>query len=105
MEKQRLASKLFRIKFSEEIRKFVNSLPIEDLAETQVGDYVYCGHGRIVTGINQVPVTVKIVRQDFGMMAKIASKKETLIDIPFNSEDERRAAGQAAGRIVTKLLN
>jgi len=105
VEKQRLASKLFRIKYSEEIRAFVESLPIDELTETQIGNYVYCGHGKITTGINQIPVTVRIVRQDFGMTVSIASRRETLIAIPFSSEDDMAAARQAASGIASRFLN
>ena len=91
------------MKFSEEIRKFIESLPpTVRLSETQIWNYVYAAHGEIDTGMCVHPVTIRIKRTDGGMTVRVRSKKSSMgVDIPFGSEKDR---DDAPGQVRTIVL-
>ncbi len=53
-------SKLLRLKMSGELGDMIRKLPLQDMVETQVGDHIYSGNGRMNVGSSSIPVTIRV---------------------------------------------
>lgn len=89
---------------TDDIRQFIESLPIEGLVETQVGDFVYAGDGTVSTGMRKFPMKVRIVKSknDLSVLLSASAMK---VRIPFNTKEDREKAIDLFEEATRKLLN
>ena len=100
----KMISKLYRLKLADELREFIETLPVSDLIETQTGNFVYSGIGTVSTGVNKFPICLRIRKQKSEMLMRVDSRF-IKFEVPFNDEEERRIASEYFVEAVQKCLN
>ena len=67
----KVVSKLCRLRLTDEIGRVIRQLPVRGLEETQVGNHVYMGTGKIRIGSLDYDAKVRIWIDDGRMMAAV----------------------------------
>jgi hypothetical protein len=80
-------------------------LPIRDVKETQVGNYVYSGHGQIGWGASYIPVLIRIEMNNDGIFTHVRTPETGSITCPFNTEKEQKLAPIQIRKILEKGWN
>ena len=92
----KIISKYYRLRYSDGIRKVVEGLPIKNLEETQVGNFVYSGVGEILVGSSHFPATVRIRLEDGVPTVSVTAPGAGIsVACPFDAEAIRRAVKEA----------
>lgn len=58
--KKKLLSKLERLRIRDDIARFLRESPLKEVEESQVGNHVYSGSGRVRIGTSYAAFTVRI---------------------------------------------
>jgi hypothetical protein len=101
----KVIQKFHRIQLSDNIRGFIQSLPIKDVEETQIGNHIYLGYGQIEWGTSFIPVEIHIELNDNGMFTYIKTTKTGSIICPFNTIEEQKAAPVQILKILGRSWN
>lgn len=90
---------------SDDIRTFIQSLPVKQVKETQVGDHIYLGYGRIRWGLSYVPVQIRIWLHENEIMASVKTKENGSVICPFNTLQEREEIVLKIKEYLTRSWN
>lgn len=101
----KVVKKFQRIKLSDSIRAFIQSLPVKGIKETQIGNHVYSGYGQIGWGTSYIPVLINIEMNKDGMFTHIKTAKTGSIICPFNTEQEQELAPVQVKKILERGWN
>lgn len=65
-QEKKIKSKFLRMKLSEDIKKIINISGVKNLQETQIGDFIYRGHGVIQLGSfdYEVILSIKLFKEE-----------------------------------------
>lgn len=101
MSKAKLKSKLERLKIRDDIAEFLKKLPIKDMKESQIGNHIYSGAGKIRVGAFYKPTTlrIRIVDDDIIVLISIPSDN-VLIKCPFEPGESARTVLEALRKIM-----
>ena len=88
----------------DEIKEFIELLPVDDLTEISKDKFIYYGEGFISTGSNNFRTTVKILRQELdNTIVKIESEK-ALVKSTFAFKNVKQAL-RAFNIVFQKFMN
>jgi hypothetical protein len=103
--RNKIHSKYFRLELSDDLRKVIKILVdggIQELTETQIGNHIYSGHGKIEIDGKLTPVTVRVQMIDERpLLAITAPGKSFKVFSPLNPSE----AQERLRRAKEKLLN
>lgn len=99
---RKLVSKFHRIALSEHLRSVLLSLPIQDLEESQVGNYIYSGNGKLTFGNTSTPATIRVKMVDGETSLHIRAPS---VGINIACALSIDAAKQAVHRAMVRSLN
>lgn len=89
MKLEKVRSKLIRLEMSAEIRTLLESLPIVDFVETQLGNHIYMGKGKVKIGSQTVNSYIRIWTQDNDIMVYLKAGNLSATHL-FNSKEEQK---------------
>lgn len=97
-----MVSKFFRLKLRDRLERCLQTLPVEDLEEDQVGDFVYSGSGRMVVGTSYAPTRVRVRMVDDvpTLYVKVPSRGIS-IALPLEGEGTAEAVRREAQRALS----
>lgn len=99
---KKLVSKFHRIALSERLRSVLLSLPVQDLVESQVGNYIYSGNGKLTIGNTSIPAVIRVKMVDGETSLHIRAPSAGINIACALSID---AANQAVQRAIVRSLN
>jgi hypothetical protein len=100
-------SKLLRLEIRDDIASFLRESPLYDMVETQVGNHIYSGSGKLKVGNTFAPVTLRIrVVNDDTMLYLSAPSVHISIACSFGpGQSEILKAVFVVRESITKSLN
>lgn len=100
--RSKVISKLYRLKMTGELRRFIEAIPVRNIHESQMGNNIYMANGEIQVGHAYYPVGIRIWFHDDRIVAQV-SAPEAAVSIfvdPFDAiktaEVVRRTTSRAA---------
>jgi len=91
----KLKSKLERLKIRDDIESFLKKLPLKDMEESQIGDYIYSGKGKMYVGSRSIPVKIRIKIMDGGIVVTVSSPLAgILVKCPFEPVEAAKSVRQ-----------
>lgn len=92
---------------TDELSKLLRSLPVISVVESQVGNHVYLGHGKIRTGMIEYPATIRIFLTEDGKLVASVKSDRAKIDIEqfFTTEEEREQFPKVVEQAIQASLN
>lgn len=101
MSREKLRSKLERLKIRDSIADFLKGLPLKDIEESQVGNHIYSAVGKIRVGAFYKPVAVKIRIVDDDIIVLISIPSDSvLIRCPFEPGESARTVLESLKKIL-----
>lgn len=102
----KLVSKLFRQRLAKDLKACLEALPLEGLRESQVGNHVYMGRGKVRVGASAYPVQVRVWIRDGLLTARVQTEDQRLrVEGPFATLEERQTFPRAVQDGLRMLLN
>ena len=92
--------KLIRIQMTDEIKSLLQSLPICDFEESQVGNHIYYGKGKIRLGTKLADSRIVIYRKNSKIMVHLGFS-DVRVTHEFNTESDR----QECIKVFNNMLN
>ncbi len=98
----RVVSKFYRIKWTDQLKEMIQSAPITDLEENQVGNHVYSGKGYLQIGSQRHKVTIRVRISKGDVRFYLECPKANIsIDEPFDPKTN----GSSIRDKIRKMLN
>jgi hypothetical protein len=98
----RVVSKFYRIKWTDQLKEMIRNTQITDLEENQIGNHVYSGKGYLQVGSQSHEVTIRVRISKGDVRFHLECPKENIsINEPFNPKTN----GKTVGERVRKILN
>jgi len=96
-ERSKLISKFYRLKIADELRKFIEGLPVREVHETQMGDSIYIGRGELCVGHTYYPVGIRVWFRHDQIVAQVIAPQASISIYaepfdPFGTAELVRAA-------------
>lgn len=92
----KIISKYYRIRMSDEIRYMIEELPIQGLRETQIGDFIYAGHGYTEIGTKVFLTVIKIqLKNNEPVVSIVIPNAKISLSCPFNMDRIKRSFDNA----------
>jgi hypothetical protein len=104
MSTEKVFSKYYRIRMSEQIHNLVEALPLKGMKETQVGNHVYSGSGFLCVGETKYPVTLRIRLVDGSAIVHMTSPS-LLLNVTCSFEDSKIHLQEALETAARLQLN
>jgi len=88
---QKVVSKYLRLRMTDELREMIKKIPeVESLEETQAGNHIYLGNGKIRTRSGRSWVRVRVWMKGEEIWASVRSRAGLSVAAPFRTVKERR---------------
>lgn len=106
MDEKKVISKCLRLRLTSELKETIRSLPISDFQETQVGNHIYMGNGKVRIGTRKYPAEVRVWLHDGQILARLKSKKAGLeVVAPFETAAERKTFSYTVATEIARCMN
>jgi hypothetical protein len=95
----KVISKFYRLKLADELRRFLDALPVRNVHESQTGDNIYMANGELRVGATYYPVGIRVWLKGIRVVAQISAPKAGVTVFadpfdPFGTAEMVRVASQ-----------
>jgi hypothetical protein len=106
-DRSKVISKFYRLKLADELRSFLEAIPVRELHESQAGDNIYMANGELRVGSTYYPAGIRIWLQGIRVVAQVEAPKArvSVFSDPFDAVATAELVKIAARTAAQKLAS
>lgn len=101
--RRKIISKLYRLKMTSDLRRFIDSIPVRNVRESQMGNNIYMANGEIRVGHTYHPVGIRIWFQEDKIVAQVSAPAADILVFveSFDADQTAEIVRKATSRVAS----